>query len=105
MTSAVIVGAGVFGASIAHRLAGDGWKVTLVEQHEPGHDGASSGGGSRLLRCVHGPHAWYAPPARRARTLWGGIEGGTGASPYEGGGGARFSRAEGGWGAGAPGAP
>ena len=32
MSSAIVVGAGVFGASIAHRLAGEGWDGTLVER-------------------------------------------------------------------------
>ena len=48
--SAAIVGAGIFGSSLAYRLARDGWDVTLYERHEPGHRGAASGGESRLIR-------------------------------------------------------
>ena len=71
MTSAVVVGAGVFGTAIARRLALDGLEVTLVEQESPGWDGSSSGGESRLLRFSHGASGeWYARSARRARELW-----------------------------------
>ena len=66
----VIVGAGVFGASLAWRLAAAGHAVTLVDQFEPGDARASSGGETRLLRCVHGPDGDYTAMARRARTLW-----------------------------------
>jgi glycine/D-amino acid oxidase-like deaminating enzyme len=55
----VLVGAGVFGASLAHRLAGDGWEVTLVDQSPPAHERAASGGESRLIRYAHGPEVWY----------------------------------------------
>jgi sarcosine oxidase len=80
MARAVIVGAGVVGAALAHRLGRDGWDVVLVEPHEPGHARAASGGESRLLRCAHGDDAWYARSARRARTLWRELEAETGAA-------------------------
>ena len=67
MDSAVIVGAGVFGASLAWRLARAGVAVTLVDQFEPGDPRATSGGESRLIRCGHGPDATYTASARRAR--------------------------------------
>ena len=70
MPSAVVVGAGVFGAALADRLAGDGWRVTLVDRDEPGHQRAESGGESRLMRFSHGPDAWYTRSAWRARELW-----------------------------------
>jgi sarcosine oxidase len=70
MESAIIVGAGVFGSSIADRLAGDGWSVVLVDQFGAGDERASSGGESRLLRCSHGEAEWYARSAWRARELW-----------------------------------
>jgi sarcosine oxidase len=60
----------VFGAAIADRLAGEGFEVTLVEQVEPGHEGAESGGESRLIRFSHGPNAAYTRSAWRARELW-----------------------------------
>src|SRR5918999_5976233 len=75
MHSAVIVGAGVFGASLAWHLARAGTAVTLVDQFEPGDPRATSGGESRLIRCGHGPDREYAASARRARTLWRGRQG------------------------------
>jgi glycine/D-amino acid oxidase-like deaminating enzyme len=70
MSSAVVVGAGVLGASLADRLAGEGWDVLLVERDEPGHPRAESGGESRLIRCSHGSDSWHARSAWRARELW-----------------------------------
>jgi glycine/D-amino acid oxidase-like deaminating enzyme len=70
MPTAVIVGAGVFGSSVARQLAIEGWAVTLVEQESPGWDGSSSGGESRLLRFSHGSDRWYTRSAWRARELW-----------------------------------
>lgn len=70
MPSAIVVGAGVFGAALADRLAGDGWRVTLVDRYEPGHERAESGGESRLMRFSHGSDAWYTRSAWRARELW-----------------------------------
>jgi sarcosine oxidase len=70
MQSAVVVGAGVFGSSLARQLALDGWEVTLVEQQSPGWDGSSSGGESRLIRFAHGSEPWYARSVVRARELW-----------------------------------
>jgi sarcosine oxidase len=64
------VGAGVFGAAVADGLAGEGCAVTLVEQAEPGHEGAESGGETRLIRCAHGADQLYTRSARRARELW-----------------------------------
>jgi glycine/D-amino acid oxidase-like deaminating enzyme len=78
--SAIVVGAGVFGASIAHRLTGDGWEVLLVDREQPGCDRAESSGESRLLRSSHGVDSWYARCARRARKLWRQLEEETGRS-------------------------
>src|SRR4051795_11377810 len=70
MPSAVVVGAGVFGASLARHLAIAGWEVTLVEQEAPGWPGSSSGGESRLIRFAHGLDAWDTRSAQRAVELW-----------------------------------
>jgi sarcosine oxidase len=78
MGSAVIVGAGTFGASLAWWLARSGAEVTLVDQFAPGDVRASSGGESRLIRCGHGPDPDYTASARRARTLWRELEEETG---------------------------
>jgi sarcosine oxidase len=95
--SASIVGAGIFGASLAYRLARDGWDVTLYERHEPGHPGAASGGESRLLRYSHGVDAWYARSAWRARRLWQELEAETERRLLVETGVAWFARSEDGW--------
>jgi sarcosine oxidase len=77
--SAIVVGAGVFGASVARHLAGDGWTVTLVEQAEPAHPKATSGADTRVLRYGHGDAAWYMRLAWRAHALWRELEQETGA--------------------------
>jgi len=97
MPSAVVVGAGVFGASLARRLVRDGWQVTLVEQVQPGHERAPSGGESRLVRCSHGADAWYTCSARRARELWRELETETGERLFEEAGVAWFARRPRGW--------
>jgi sarcosine oxidase len=70
VSSATVVGAGVFGAATARELARRGWDVTLVEQYAPGTVRSASGGDTRLLRTAHGGVDWYADLAWRARTAW-----------------------------------
>ncbi|MFD8558834.1 NAD(P)/FAD-dependent oxidoreductase [Streptosporangium canum] len=70
MKSVIVVGAGIWGTSLALRLAESGWRVTLVEQYQPGHLRQASAGETRLLRASHGTDDWYARLARRARELW-----------------------------------
>jgi sarcosine oxidase len=70
MPSAIVIGAGVFGASVTDRLVRDGWDVTLVDRLEPGHPRSESGGETRLMRCSHGPDEFYTRSARRAWDLW-----------------------------------
>ena len=70
MPSAIVCGAGVFGAATARQLAREGWEVTLVEPVAAGHVRSGSGGESRLIRCSHGTDAWHAQSARRALELW-----------------------------------
>jgi sarcosine oxidase len=71
VSSATVVGAGVFGAAIARELALRGWDVTLVEQYAPGTVRSASGGDTRLSRGAHGPAGdWYAELARAARVQW-----------------------------------
>ena len=75
----VVVGAGVFGSSLAWWLSRGGHELTLVDQFEPGDPRATSGGETRLMRCSHGGDMLYAESARRARTLWRELEAETGA--------------------------
>jgi sarcosine oxidase len=70
LPSAVVVGAGVFGASLADQLVARGWEVTLVDQFEPGDLRSESGGETRLLRYSHGPDDFYTALAWRAREAW-----------------------------------
>src|SRR5206468_4195199 len=63
MSSVAIIGAGVFGSSLAWSLARAGWDVTLVDQFEPGDARATSGGETRLLRCGHGEDRLYPASA------------------------------------------
>ena len=74
----MVVGAGVWGASLAWRLARAGVEVTLVDQFGPGDSRASSGGETRLIRCAHGADADYTVSARTARGLWRELEAQTG---------------------------
>jgi sarcosine oxidase len=69
-SSLIVVGAGVFGASVARHHALRGWRVTLVERVAPGHVRAGSGDESRLIRCCHGDDLWHTRSARRAWALW-----------------------------------
>jgi sarcosine oxidase len=68
--SIVVVGAGVFGASLARHCARAGWDVTLIERVAPGHVRSGSGDESRIIRCGHGADEWHAASARRAWALW-----------------------------------
>ena len=70
MSSALIVGAGVFGAALADRLVSEGFEVTLVDRFEPGDPRSESGGETRLLRYAHGPDDFYSASVRRARATW-----------------------------------
>src|SRR5688500_2065494 len=97
METAVIVGGGTFGASLARRLQADGVAVTLVDQFAPGDERASSGGETRLIRCAHGDDADYARSARRARELWRAIAEDAGEPLYEERGVAWLARTPDGW--------
>jgi sarcosine oxidase len=95
--SAVVIGAGILGSSLAHRLARDGWDVTLYEQYEPGNERSASGGESRLIRYAHGSDRWHARSAWRARELWRELETETGRELLVESGVAWFARSEDGW--------
>ncbi len=94
---AVVVGAGVFGASIADYLAANRWKVELIEQYEPGHARQSSGGETRLIRYSHGTADWYSVLAYRARELWHDLERDSGEQLFLRSGVVWFAHREGGW--------
>jgi len=95
--TAAIVGAGIFGSSLARRLARDGWNVTLYDRHEPGDERAASSGESRLIRFAHGSRDWYTRSAWRARDLWRELEAETGSELLVECGVAWFARSDEGW--------
>ena len=97
MAGAVVVGAGIFGASLAHELVERGWTVTLVDRCPPGHVRAASGGESRLIRFAHGADAWYVRSARRSRERWLQLERETGTRLLVPAGLVWFARQEHGW--------
>ncbi len=68
--SAVVVGAGAFGGWTALYLLCQGYDVTLCDTWGPGNARASSGGETRLVRCMYGDKRIYFDLARRALTLW-----------------------------------
>jgi len=69
-TDVVVVGAGVFGASVANSLSARGRDVILIDRAEPGDAGSPSGAPGRISRCAHGADALLADLARRARHRW-----------------------------------
>jgi sarcosine oxidase len=97
VASAVVVGAGIFGGSLAHELVSRDWDVTLVDRYPPGHVRTASGGESRLIRSAHGADAWYVRSARRAWQRWLELEAETGASLLVPSGVVWFARDEDGW--------
>src|SRR4051794_36145333 len=97
MDSAIVVGAGTFGASLAWTLAREGVSVTLIDQFEPGDPRSTSGGETRLYRCSHGGDELYTRSARRARELWLELEEATGESLLVESGLAWFAHREDGW--------
>jgi glycine/D-amino acid oxidase-like deaminating enzyme len=94
VSSAVVVGAGVFGAATARELALRGWEVKLFEQYAPGTVRSASGGDTRLLRVSHGDADWYAELARDARLRWLELQESTGTRIWEPVGVAWFAHSE-----------
>jgi hypothetical protein len=94
VSTAVVVGAGVFGASVARELAKRGFDVTLAEQYAPGTVRSASGGDTRLLRAAHGGEDWYTQLAWRARSLWLDLQAETGVHIWEPTGLAWFAHAD-----------
>jgi sarcosine oxidase len=95
--SALVVGAGVFGAATARELGRRGFDVTLVEQYSPGNARSGSGGDTRLLRFSHGEQDWYTRSAVRGLDLWRQLEDETGERLFEPVGVAWFETGEGGY--------
>jgi sarcosine oxidase len=73
----VVVGGGLLGLATARVVAGRGLDVTVLEQAEIGHAGSGSKGSCRIFRLGY-DDARYVTLARRARELWGELEGSAG---------------------------
>ncbi len=67
---AVVIGAGIAGASTALALRRRGLEVTLIDAREPGHARAASAGDHRILRASHGSDELYTRWSREARLRW-----------------------------------
>lgn len=68
--SVVVVGAGVFGAWSALRLAREGWQVTLLDAYGPANGRASSSDHSRVIRAGYGALEIYTRWATDALADW-----------------------------------
>ncbi len=64
-----VIGAGVFGACIAHRLRPFG-SVVLLDAYGPANSRGSSGGESRIIRMGYGPDELYTSWSMRSLGLW-----------------------------------
>jgi glycine/D-amino acid oxidase-like deaminating enzyme len=69
-SDAIVIGAGIAGASTALALRRRGLEVTLIDAHEPGHARAASAGHHRILRASHGSDELYTAWSREARLRW-----------------------------------
>ena len=67
---AAVVGAGVFGAWTALRLAEDGHRVTLIDAFGPANSRASSSDHSRVIRAGYGADVIYSHWATASRRDW-----------------------------------
>lgn len=65
-----VVGAGVFGAWTAYRLAQAGRRVALLDAYGPGNARASSGGQTRVIRMGYGDKEIYTRWSMRSLEVW-----------------------------------
>ncbi len=70
MSSIAVVGAGVFGAWTALRLAEAGHRVTLIDAYGPANPRASSSDHSRVIRAGYGADVVYSQWASASRRDW-----------------------------------
>ena len=68
--SVAVIGAGVFGAWSALRLARAGWQVTLVDAYGPANGRASSSDHSRVIRAGYGTAEIYTRWATTSLGQW-----------------------------------
>src|ERR1700693_4820657 len=65
-----VVGAGVFGAWTAYRLAQAGRRVALLDAYGPGNARSSSGGQTRVIRMGYGDQEIYTRWSMRSLDVW-----------------------------------
>lgn len=66
----LVIGGGVFGVWTARALRRSGCSVRLLDMADPGHPAASSGGESRITRCMYGLEELYAEWAWTSLREW-----------------------------------
>jgi sarcosine oxidase len=82
-TEIAVVGLGAAGSAALSSLARAGVKAVGIDQFAPPHAYGSSHGDLRLLRVAYAEGAGYVPMARRAITLWRGLEKRSGAHLFD----------------------
>ncbi|WP_459802489.1 NAD(P)/FAD-dependent oxidoreductase [Herbidospora sp. RD11066] len=70
MQNVIVVGAGIWGASLALRLAESGRRVTLIERLAGDDPRRASAGETRLVRSAHGTSEFYAQMAWHSTREW-----------------------------------
>ena len=65
-----VIGAGVFGAWTANRLAQAGRRVAILDAYGPGNARSSSGGQTRVIRMGYGDQEVYTRWSMRSMELW-----------------------------------
>ncbi len=65
-----VIGAGVFGAWTAWRLAKRRQRVALIDAYGPAHSRASSGGETRIIRMGYGADELYTRWSQRSLAQW-----------------------------------
>jgi monomeric sarcosine oxidase len=68
-----VIGAGVFGAWIAHTLRKKGKRVALLDGYGAGNARSSSGGQTRVIRMGYGDQEIYTRWSMRSLELWKGL--------------------------------
>lgn len=78
-----VIGAGAMGGWAAYHLQQRGARVTLIDAWGPGHSRSSSGGETRVIRSVYGPHRIYVKMVAESFPLWREFQEKRGVSCYE----------------------
>ncbi|HVR74031.1 MAG TPA: glycine oxidase ThiO [Planctomycetota bacterium] len=66
----MVLGGGIIGLSIARRLAGDGWSVTILERAEPGREASWAAAGMLAPHLEFDPRSPLFAPALRSNALY-----------------------------------